>query len=126
VSCRRHFCFAFCVLRFLAFKGGVRGAVVVSPLSLLSLTHNTHARATPTTPPSQTTTTAEEIFMSQPNLLELEAPIKICGASYVFFSFPRGALRALPLPLAAAAAAAAFSFVGALRSLDALESAPSL
>ena len=25
--------------------------------------------------------TAKEIFMSQPNLLELEAPIKICGAS---------------------------------------------
>ena len=24
--------------------------------------------------------TAKEIFMSQPNLLELEAPIKICGA----------------------------------------------
>ena len=24
--------------------------------------------------------TAREIFMSQPNLLELEAPIKICGA----------------------------------------------
>ena len=23
--------------------------------------------------------TAKEIFMSQPNLLELEAPIKICG-----------------------------------------------
>ncbi len=26
--------------------------------------------------------TAKEIFMSQPNLLELEAPIKICGASW--------------------------------------------
>ena len=25
--------------------------------------------------------TAKEIFMSQPNLLELEAPIKICGTS---------------------------------------------
>lgn len=25
--------------------------------------------------------TAKEIFMSQPNLLELEAPIKICGES---------------------------------------------
>jgi len=24
--------------------------------------------------------TAKEVFMSQPNLLELEAPIKICGA----------------------------------------------
>ena len=26
--------------------------------------------------------TAKEIFMAQPNLLELEAPIKICGALY--------------------------------------------
>mmetsp|Transcript_10948 Transcript_10948/g.67679 ORF Transcript_10948/g.67679 Transcript_10948/m.67679 type:complete len:118 (+) Transcript_10948:373-726(+) len=25
--------------------------------------------------------TAKDVFMSQPNLLELEAPIKICGAS---------------------------------------------
>lgn len=28
--------------------------------------------------------TAKEIFMSQPNLLELEAPIKICGTSALF------------------------------------------
>lgn len=28
----------------------------------------------------QLAATAKEIFMSQPNLLELEAPIKICGA----------------------------------------------
>ena len=28
--------------------------------------------------------TAKEIFMSQPNLLELEAPIKICGRSTYF------------------------------------------
>lgn len=27
--------------------------------------------------------TAKEIFMSQPNLLELEAPIKICGGLHV-------------------------------------------
>lgn len=27
--------------------------------------------------------TAKEIFMSQPNLLELEAPIKICGEPFV-------------------------------------------
>jgi serine/threonine-protein phosphatase PP1 catalytic subunit len=27
--------------------------------------------------------TAKEIFMSQPNLLELEAPIKICGMYHV-------------------------------------------
>ena len=26
--------------------------------------------------------TAKEIFMGQPNLLELEAPIKICGACF--------------------------------------------
>ena len=26
--------------------------------------------------------TSKEIFMSQPNLLELEAPIKICGAPF--------------------------------------------
>jgi len=33
--------------------------------------------------------TAKEIFMSQPNLLELEAPIKICGA----FAAPPGGLQ---------------------------------
>ncbi len=33
--------------------------------------------------------TAKEIFMSQPNLLELEAPIKICGA----FTAPPGGLQ---------------------------------
>ena len=27
--------------------------------------------------------TAKEIFMSQPNLLELEAPIKICGTLWL-------------------------------------------
>lgn len=30
--------------------------------------------------------TAKEIFMSQPNLLELEAPIKICGILWVYGS----------------------------------------
>lgn len=30
--------------------------------------------------------TAKEIFMSQPNLLELEAPIKICGGFFRSFS----------------------------------------
>lgn len=28
--------------------------------------------------------TAKEIFMSQPNLLELEAPIKICGGCHCY------------------------------------------
>lgn len=31
--------------------------------------------------------TSREIFISQPNLLELEAPIKICGNSYFFPKF---------------------------------------
>lgn len=30
---------------------------------------------------------AKDIFLSQPNLLELEAPIKICGISYFLFPF---------------------------------------
>jgi hypothetical protein len=37
--------------------------------------------------------TAKETFMSQPNLLELEAPIKICGAfasGLVLLGFGRG------------------------------------
>jgi serine/threonine-protein phosphatase PP1 catalytic subunit len=42
--------------------------------------------------------TAKEIFMSQPNLLELEAPIKICGAQR------RDAALQLPLPLLASSA----------------------
>lgn len=29
---------------------------------------------------------SKEIFLSQPNLLELEAPIKICGKFFFFFS----------------------------------------
>ena len=29
-------------------------------------------------------TTSKEIFLSQPNLLELEAPIKICGILFCF------------------------------------------
>lgn len=28
---------------------------------------------------------AREVFLSQPNLLELEAPIKVCGDMYVCF-----------------------------------------
>lgn len=32
-------------------------------------------------------TTSREIFLSQPNLLELEAPIKICGSLFFPFSF---------------------------------------
>ena len=28
---------------------------------------------------------SKEIFLSQPNLLELEAPIKICGKFFFFF-----------------------------------------
>ena len=35
--------------------------------------------AAPQTKPHPPYPTTEEIFMSQPNLLELEAPIKICG-----------------------------------------------
>jgi hypothetical protein len=31
---------------------------------------------------------AKEIFLQQPNLLELEAPIKICGTSSVFLVAP--------------------------------------
>jgi len=34
----------------------------------------------------QLCTSAKEIFLSQPNLLELEAPIKICGIFSFFFS----------------------------------------
>lgn len=30
---------------------------------------------------------SRDIFIHQPNLLELEAPIKICGAHYLFFVF---------------------------------------
>lgn len=37
--------------------------------------------------------TARDIFMSQPNLLELEAPIKICGA----FAFAHSNAAAVPL-----------------------------
>lgn len=33
----------------------------------------------------QLCTSAKEIFLSQPNLLELEAPIKICGILYFLF-----------------------------------------
>ena len=32
-------------------------------------------------------TTSREIFLQQPNLLELEAPIKICGIQIRLFSF---------------------------------------
>jgi len=32
-------------------------------------------------------TKAREIFINQPILLELEAPIKICGSYFFFFSF---------------------------------------
>ena len=32
-------------------------------------------------------TKAREIFKNQPNLLELEAPIKICGKSIISFDF---------------------------------------
>ena len=35
----------------------------------------------------QLCTSAKEIFLSQPNLLELEAPIKICGIFLISFSF---------------------------------------
>ena len=38
--------------------------------------------------------TAREIFMAQPNLLELEAPIKICGAQ------PRPVLRVMSMLVA--------------------------
>lgn len=31
---------------------------------------------------------SREIFLSQPILLELEAPLKICGKFYMFFSSP--------------------------------------
>lgn len=31
--------------------------------------------------------TSREIFLSQPNLLELEAPIKICGIPFFSFSY---------------------------------------
>lgn len=31
-------------------------------------------------------TTSREIFLSQPNLLELEAPIKICGTTFALIS----------------------------------------
>ena len=30
---------------------------------------------------------SREIFLQQPNLLELEAPIKICGKFHLFFGF---------------------------------------
>lgn len=33
----------------------------------------------------QLCTAAKEIFLQQPNLLELEAPIKICGKFYFIF-----------------------------------------
>ena len=37
--------------------------------------------------------TAKEVFLSQPNLLELEAPINVCGASRPFLaSFPSAGL----------------------------------
>ena len=49
--------------------------------------------------------TAREIFMAQPNLLELEAPIKICGAggtlAMLLFARPALSTHRLPLPLAA-------------------------
>ena len=38
--------------------------------------------------------TAREIFMAQPNLLELEAPIKICGAAGAFSVVPPSSCRA--------------------------------
>ena len=31
---------------------------------------------------------AREVFLSQPNLLELEAPIKVCGDMYALLSLP--------------------------------------
>lgn len=41
--------------------------------------------------------TAKEIFMSQPNLLELEAPIKICGTSRLFFALFQPLMKFLSL-----------------------------
>jgi serine/threonine-protein phosphatase PP1 catalytic subunit len=36
----------------------------------------------------QLCTASRDIFLTQPNLLELEAPIKICGACVTLFSCP--------------------------------------
>lgn len=44
----------------------------------------------------QLCTAAKDIFLQQPNLLELEAPIKICGN--LFFFYPFDFFSALFLP----------------------------
>jgi serine/threonine-protein phosphatase PP1 catalytic subunit len=44
----------------------------------------------------QLCTASRDIFLTQPNLLELEAPIKICGACVTLFSCPLLTLPTLP------------------------------